>query len=62
MKICFDDPEYDGQFLRSVGYAPTGAQIGENEPDIEREANAQRSTSNSDMMKSIVAASLCEAP
>jgi pimeloyl-ACP methyl ester carboxylesterase len=29
MKIYFDDPEYDGQFLRAVGYAPTGAQIGE---------------------------------
>ena len=29
MKIYFDDPEYDGQFLRSVDYAPLGAQIGE---------------------------------
>ena len=29
MKIYFDDPEYDGQFLRSVDYAPVGAQIGE---------------------------------
>jgi pimeloyl-ACP methyl ester carboxylesterase len=29
MKIYFDDPEYDGQFLRSVDYAPAGAQIGE---------------------------------
>ena len=27
MKIYFDDPEYDGQFLRSVDYAPVGAQI-----------------------------------
>lgn len=29
MKIHFDDPEYDGQFLRAIGYAPAGAQIGE---------------------------------
>jgi pimeloyl-ACP methyl ester carboxylesterase len=29
MKIYFGDPEYDGQFLRSVDYAPAGAQIGE---------------------------------
>ena len=29
MKIYFDDPEYDGQFLRAVDYAPVGAQIGE---------------------------------
>jgi hypothetical protein len=29
MKIYFDDPEYDGQFLRSVDYTPVGAQIGE---------------------------------
>ena len=29
MKIYFDDPEYDGQFLRAVDYAPAGAQIGE---------------------------------
>jgi len=25
----FDDPEYDGQFLRTVGYAQSGAQLGE---------------------------------
>jgi pimeloyl-ACP methyl ester carboxylesterase len=29
MKIYFADPEYDGQFLRSIDYAPVGAQIGE---------------------------------
>ena len=29
MKIYFGDPEYDGQFLRSIDYAPAGAQIGE---------------------------------
>jgi pimeloyl-ACP methyl ester carboxylesterase len=29
MKIYFDNPEYDGQFLRAVDYAPLGAQIGE---------------------------------
>jgi len=29
MKIYFGDPEYDEQFLRSVDYAPVGAQIGE---------------------------------
>ena len=29
MKIYFDNPEYDGQFLRSLDYAPLGAQIGE---------------------------------
>ena len=29
MKIYFDDPEYDGQFLRAVAYGPLGAQIGE---------------------------------
>ena len=29
MKIYFGDPEYDGQFLRAVDYAPAGAQIGE---------------------------------
>jgi hypothetical protein len=29
MKMYFDDPEFDGQFLRSVDYAPVGAQIGE---------------------------------
>jgi pimeloyl-ACP methyl ester carboxylesterase len=29
MKIYFDDPEYDGQFLRAIDYAPAGAQIGE---------------------------------
>jgi pimeloyl-ACP methyl ester carboxylesterase len=29
MKIYFDDPEYDGQFLRTLDYAPLGAQIGE---------------------------------
>jgi hypothetical protein len=27
MKIYFGDPEYDGQFLRSVDYAPAGAQF-----------------------------------
>jgi pimeloyl-ACP methyl ester carboxylesterase len=29
VKIYFDNPEYDGQFLRALGYAPLGAQIGE---------------------------------
>src|SRR5215472_15351045 len=29
MKIYFEDPEYDGQFLRAIDYAPVGAQIGE---------------------------------
>src|ERR1051325_8831622 len=29
MKIYFDDPEYDGQFLRAIDYAPAGAQISE---------------------------------
>jgi len=29
MKIYFDDPEYDGQFLRALDYTPLGAQIGE---------------------------------
>ena len=29
MRIYFDDPEYDGQFLRAIDYAPAGAQIGE---------------------------------
>ncbi|MFL6552189.1 MAG: hypothetical protein DMF32_05090 [Verrucomicrobia bacterium] len=29
MKIYFDDPEYDGQFLRALDDAPLGAQIGE---------------------------------
>ena len=29
MKIYFDDPEYHGQFLRTLDYAPLGAQIGE---------------------------------
>jgi len=29
MKIYFDNPEYDGQFLRAVDHAPLGAQIGE---------------------------------
>ncbi len=29
MKIYFDDPEYDGQFLRTLDHAPLGAQIGE---------------------------------
>ena len=29
MKIYFDDPEYDGQFLRTLNYGPLGAQIGE---------------------------------
>ena len=29
MKIYFGDPEYDGQFLRAIDYAPAGAQIGE---------------------------------
>jgi hypothetical protein len=29
MKIYFDDPEYDGQFLRTLEYGPLGAQIGE---------------------------------
>ena len=29
MKIYFDDPEYDGQYLRTLDHAPQGAQIGE---------------------------------
>jgi hypothetical protein len=29
MKIYFDDPEYDGQFLRTLDHAPLGAQLGE---------------------------------
>ena len=29
MKTYFDDPEYDGQFLRTLDYTPLGAQIGE---------------------------------
>jgi hypothetical protein len=29
MRIYFDDPEYDGQFLRTLDCAPLGAQIGE---------------------------------
>jgi pimeloyl-ACP methyl ester carboxylesterase len=29
MKIYFDDSEYDGQFLRTLDYGPSGAQIGE---------------------------------
>ena len=29
MKIYFDDPEDDGQFLRTLDHAPLGAQIGE---------------------------------
>jgi alpha-beta hydrolase superfamily lysophospholipase len=29
MKIYFDDPEYDGQFLRTLDHTPLGAQIGE---------------------------------
>jgi pimeloyl-ACP methyl ester carboxylesterase len=29
MKIYFDNPEYDGQLLRAIDYAPLGAQIGE---------------------------------
>ncbi len=29
MKIYFDDPGYDGQFLRTLDYGPLGAQIGE---------------------------------
>ena len=29
MKLYFDDPEYDGQFLRALDCAPLGAQIGE---------------------------------
>jgi alpha-beta hydrolase superfamily lysophospholipase len=29
MKIYFDNPEFDGQFLRAIDYAPLGAQIGE---------------------------------
>ncbi len=28
-EIYFDDPEYNGQFLRTLDYAPLGAQIGE---------------------------------
>jgi pimeloyl-ACP methyl ester carboxylesterase len=29
VKIYFENPEFDGQFLRAVAYAPIGAQIGE---------------------------------
>ena len=29
MKIYFEDPEDDAQFLRALDYAPLGAQIGE---------------------------------
>jgi len=29
MKIYFDDPGYDGQFLRTLDHASLGAQIGE---------------------------------
>ncbi len=29
MKIYFDNPEFDGQFLRAIGYVPLGAQVGE---------------------------------
>jgi hypothetical protein len=29
VKIYFDNPEFDGQFLRALGYVPLGAQIGE---------------------------------
>jgi len=29
LKIYFDDPEYDGQFLRTLDYGPLGAQIAE---------------------------------
>jgi len=29
LKIYFDNPECDGQFLRALDYAPLGAQIGE---------------------------------
>ena len=29
MKIYFDNPEYDGQFLRALDYAPLGVQVGE---------------------------------
>jgi pimeloyl-ACP methyl ester carboxylesterase len=29
LKIYFDNPEYDGQFLRALDHAPLGAQIGE---------------------------------
>ena len=29
MKIYFDNPEFDGQFLRALDYVPVGAQIGE---------------------------------
>jgi hypothetical protein len=29
VKIYFENPEFDGQFLRAVEYAPIGAQIGE---------------------------------
>jgi len=29
VKIYFDNPEFDGQFLRAIGYVPLGAQVGE---------------------------------
>jgi hypothetical protein len=29
VKVYFDNPELDGQFLRALDYAPLGAQIGE---------------------------------
>ena len=47
MKIYFDNPEYDGQFLRAVDHAPQGAQIGEAWTKKKRSTpNAQRPTSN----------------
>jgi len=45
MKIYFDNPEYDGQFLRAVDHAPLGAQIGEAWTE-KKTFNAQRSMSN----------------
>jgi len=43
MKIYFDNPEYDGQFLRAVDHAPLSAQIGEAWTKKKRSTpNAQR--------------------
>src|SRR5262249_33480872 len=44
MKIYFDNPEYDGQFLRAVDHTPLGAQIGE--AWAKKEENVQRPTLN----------------
>ena len=48
MKTYFDNPEYDGQFLRAVDHAPLGAQIGE----AWTKKNVQRPTLNVQCQKS----------